>query len=155
MRLALILAAALAASPAVAQRLDIQDTGKGADRPTTADLAYESRIRASVASAQSFQGPLDGGWTLAAADGGALYVLQLSDRGTGVVEGAWRDPRRPGAIAATGLIDQVEAAGGTVTLRFGDGSRVAVLRAGADGGWVGELSEPEGQRPVVLKKRDR
>src|SRR4051812_43361450 len=33
------------------------------------DAAYDSRIRSAVASAQSFQGPLDGGWVLSAPDG--------------------------------------------------------------------------------------
>jgi len=113
--------------------------------------AYESRVRASWASAQSFQGPLDGGWTLAAASG-PLYALQLADRGRGSVEGAWRDLRRPGALDASGLIDPADDAGAEVTLRLGGG--VATLRRGADGRWAGTLDEAGRTQAVNLSRRN-
>ena len=113
--------------------------------------AYESRVRASWASAQSFQGPLDGGWTLASA-AGPLYALQLADRGRGSVEGAWRDLRRPGALDASGLIDPTDDAGTEVTLRLGGG--VAILRRGADGRWAGTLDEAGRTQAVNLSRRN-
>lgn len=118
--------------------------------PVAASLAYESRIRASFASAQGFQGPLDGGWTLAAPEGD-LYAFQLVDRGTGTIEGAWRDVRRPLALEGSGFVDAVDRTGGEVVLRF-DGTRTAVLRVGAGGVWTGELAEPGGRRTVSLRR---
>ena len=44
--------------------------------PSPGDLAYEARIRASVAAAQSYQGPLDGRWVLYAAHGRELFTFQ-------------------------------------------------------------------------------
>jgi hypothetical protein len=113
-------------------------------------VAYDSRIRASMVSAQGFQGPLDGGWTLMSPQG-PLYAFQLVDRGTGAVEGAWRDLRRPGALDASGFVDTVERLGGEVVLRF-DGGRVATLRSGGDGRWTGELDEAGGRRAVTLAR---
>ncbi len=129
----------------------IEETDKSPDGPpSAADLAYDGRIRSSMASAQGFQGPLDGGWTLAA---GAreLYALQLIDR-NGAVEGAWRDLRRPGALDASGFIDQVERAGGELTVRFAGGA-VAILHAD-DGRWSGELSEGGRAESVTLRRRN-
>lgn len=120
-----------------------------APAPPLAGAAYDSRIRASRVSTQAFQGPLDGAWRLAAPSG-ALYDFQLVDRSTGVVEGAWRDLRRPGALSASGFVDAVERDGANVRLRFGD--RVATLSPGADGRWIGELVEPEGRKPVTLSR---
>jgi hypothetical protein len=116
------------------------------------DAAYDARIRASMAAAGTFRGPLEGGWTIVGSNGD-LYDLQLSDK-KGVVEGAWRDLRKAGAPNASGFIDAVERAGGEVTVRFGEGRLVALLRAQPDGRWTGELSGDGGSpRPVVLKRR--
>lgn len=129
----------------------IEETGKNPDGPpTTADLAYDNRIRASMASAQGFQGPMEGRWSLLAGER-ELYVLQLIDR-NGAVEGAWRDPRRAGALNASGFVDQAEHAGDDLTLRFASGA-VAVLHA-ADGRWSGELSEGGATQSVSLRRRD-
>ena len=98
------------------------------------------------------QGPLDGGWTLAAAEGGDLYAFQLADRGNGVVEGAWRDLRKPGALSASGFVDQIDRVGGEMTLRLGP-SVVATLQASADGRWTGELAEDGRTRAVTLRRR--
>ena len=114
------------------------------------DAALDSRIRASMASVQRFQGALDGGWTLIAGNA-ELYALQLSDRGKGVVEGAWRDLRRPGALNASGFIDAVELAGSDMTVRFGD--RTAVLHGTADGRWSGELTEAGRTQAVTLRRK--
>ena len=129
----------------------IEETGRAPDGPpTAADVAYDSRLRASMASAQGFQGPMDGGWTLMAGER-ELYVLQLIDR-NGAVEGAWRDLRRPGALNASGFIDATERTGDDLTLRFAGGA-VAVLH-GADGRWTGELTEASEKRAVTLRRRN-
>ena len=101
----------------------VDETGRNPDGPpTAADAAYDGRLRSSMASAQAYQGPMDGGWTLLAG-GRELYVFQLTDR-AGVVDGAWRDLRRPGALDASGFFDQVERS--EAGLRFWIGERVVV-----------------------------
>jgi hypothetical protein len=127
----------------------VNETGKNPDAPATpTELAYDSRLRSSAASAQSFQGPMDGGWTLSAA-GRALYAFQLTDR-NGAVEGAWRDLRRAGALDASGFFDIVERTGGDLTFRFTE-SVVAVLHP-EGGRWTGELTEG-GRREAVSLTR--
>ena len=81
-----------------------------------ADLAYDARLRASAAAAERFQGPLDGGWILAAG-GGDLYAFQLVDKGDRL-DGAWRDLRRPGDPAASGFLDEIRRTADGLTLRF-------------------------------------
>lgn len=136
--------------PRLSSPVFVHETGRNPDGPATAaDLAYDGRLRSSAASAQGFHGPLDGGWTLAAG-GRDLFVLQLTDR-NGVLEGAWRDLRRPGALDASGFVDQAERAGPDVTLRFS--GAVAVLRA-VETGWTGELTEAGRTEPVRLTRRN-
>jgi hypothetical protein len=135
----------------------VGEVGKTPDAPPTVrDLAYESRMRSSFASAQGFQGPLDGSWTLAATRGGDLYALELRDRGAGVVEGAWRDLRRAGALGASGFVDEISRAGSELILRFQPGSDApmvtATLHGGYDGRWSGELTERGARQPVSLRR---
>lgn len=127
----------------------IQDTGKAPDGPgTPADEAYDARLRASASAQRGGYGPLEGGWTLTAA-GQPLYQLQLADRG-GFVEGAWRDLRRPGALDASGLIDDTPKAGAEVTLRFG--GAVLVLHPDA-GRWAGQVTEAGRTEAATLVRR--
>ena len=133
----------------------IDETGKTPETPPEVrDLAYDARIRASFASAQSYQGPLDGGWTLSAGRQD-LYVLQLVDR-RDRLEGVWRDVRRKGALYASGLLDDLQRQGADLTLRFtpspGAPTTVATLHDGANGLWTGELAEAGGKRAVVLRR---
>ena len=146
-------------TPAPRPHLDapvlVEQTGKTPDAPPTPrDMAYDSRIRSSFASAQSFQGALDGGWTLSA-DGQDLYALQLVDR-RDRLEGVWRDVRRKGSLNASGLVDDIQRQGPDVTLRFtptpGAPTTVATLHGGADGRWSGELAEGGGRRAVTLRR---
>ena len=119
--------------------------------PTLSGEAYDRRIRASMAAAQGYQGPLDGGWTLRAAEG-ELFALQLVDRGAGrPVEGAWRDLKHPGAPDSSGFIDEVQRAGADVTLRFG--TKVAVLHAAGGDRLAGELTDGERRQTVTLIRR--
>jgi hypothetical protein len=122
-----------------------------ASAQTTDTPAYDDRLRASMAGVTSFQGPMDGGWTLRAGDQD-LYVFQLFDR-NGVVDGAWRDPRRPGALEASGFLDQVERRADGLTLRMG--GRVANLKLDAEGRLAGDLTEADRTVAVTLRRRSR
>ncbi len=124
---------------------DIARTTEGP--PSPADAAYDDRLRASRASAEGFQGPLAGRWTLLAS-GGERLELQINDRG-GVLEGAWRDTRRPGALDASGFIDDIARTTDGLSLRIGD--RVAALRPDS-GGWRGELTLAGRSEPVTLRR---
>jgi hypothetical protein len=128
----------------------LNETDKSPDAPTSADVAYDSRIRASMAAAQGFQGPMDGGWTLSAGSR-ELYVFQLVDR-DGLVEGAWRDPRRAGATNASGFIDAIERSGADVTFRFA--GVAATLHPSGDGRWAGKLEAAGKMESVSLRRRN-
>ena len=113
--------------------------------PTRAQV-YEMRVKGSVAAAQSLQGPLDGGWKIAGADGTQLYALQIVDKagGYGDLEGAWRDVRRPGTVGSTGLIEDLRRDGANVIARFSpkDGqASTLTLRSTGYEQWSGELVE--------------
>jgi hypothetical protein len=106
-------------------------------------------------AAESRQGALDGAWRLVDADGVVVYVVQLSDPGAGApIEGAWRDPRRPGATESSGFLSRVSLDGETLELRFGDGlfAPKATLRPAADGGWTGELVHDGPRRAVAMSR---
>lgn len=136
--------------PQLTAPVNVDEVGKTPDAPPTArDLAYESRLRAAAASAQGFQGPLDGSWTLSGA-GGDLYSFKLVDKGQGAVEGAWLDLRRRGAPAASGFIDEVERVGSEMTLRFA--GVVVELQGQGDGRWSGGLQEAGQRRTVSLRR---
>lgn len=121
------------------------------------ERSYEERLRASYNSAQGLQGPLDGGWALTTAAGQDLYALRFVDRGSGPLEGAWRDARRPGALDGFGFLDNIERRGGQVTLRFtprrGAPPTVITLSAAADGQWSGDMVEDGAPRTVVMRRR--
>lgn len=113
--------------------------------PTKAQV-YEMRVKGSIAAAQNLQGPLDGGWRIAGADGTQLYALQIVDKagGYGDLEGAWRDVRRPGTVGSTGLIEDLRRDGANVVARFspkGGQSSTLTLRSSGYEQWSGELVE--------------
>lgn len=117
---------------------------------------YELRVKGSIAAAQSLQGPLDGGWKIAAPDGAQLYALQIVDKagGYGDLEGAWRDVRRAGAVGSTGLIDDLRRDGAEVVLRFsprGGQSSVLTLRPAGETLWSGQLVENGVSQPVTAE----
>ncbi len=121
------------------------------------ERSYEERLRASYNSAQGLQGPLDGGWALTTPTGQDLYALRFVDRGSGPLEGAWRDARRPGALDGFGFLDNIERRSGQVTLRFtprrGAPPTVITLSAAADGQWSGDMVEDGAPRTVVMRRR--
>ncbi|MFC3071391.1 hypothetical protein [Phenylobacterium soli] len=115
---------------------------------------YDARVRQSFAAAESFQGALDGGWTLAAGGEGPLFAIRFADH-DGEVEAAWRDLRRPGALGASGFVDAVERDGPRLILRFAPApgvQAIATLTATGSGGWSGELAENGRRRPATLTK---
>jgi hypothetical protein len=133
----------------------VDEAGKTPDGPPgVRDLAYDSRIRSSFASAESFQGPLEGGWTLSAG-GQDLYALQLVDR-RDRLEGVWRDVRRKGSLNASGVVDDLRRQGAELTLRFtpspGAAATVATLHDGGAGLWSGEIAEGGARRAVTLRR---
>jgi hypothetical protein len=149
--------APLPARPQLTEPVHIDEVGKTPDAPPRVqDLAYESRLRSSFASAQGFQGPLDGSWTLSTTGDGDLYALELRDKARGEVEGAWRDLRRRGALGGSGFVDDIQRIGGGLTLRFTPGtgapSAVATLQGGYGGLWTGELEEGGRRRAVTLRR---
>lgn len=149
------LAPAAPRAPPLSAPVHIEETGKTPDAPPTLrDLAYDTRIKSSFASAQGFQGPLDGGWTLSIG-GVDRYALQLVDR-SDRLEGAWRDVRRVGALNGSGLIDAVERSGSDLTVRFSPDAAgpplVLALHMAGDGRWSGALAGP-GATPAATLRR--
>jgi hypothetical protein len=126
----------------------------GADDPF-----YNGTVRGGAAMAQSRQGQLDGGWTLAGPDGAALYVFQLVDAGEGWLEGAWRAGAKPigAGPGASGFIALISRESGRVVLRFlepGAAAPTAVtLEMAADGSWSGQAARGDGQPTAVRMVR--
>lgn len=116
--------------------------------------SYDARVEQSFAAAESFRGPLDGGWILTAKREGPLYAIRFSDSHD-QLEAAWRDLRRVGALDASGLVEHVDRQGDRLTLGFSPAAgvrAVATLRARPDGAWAGELDENGRKRKVTLQK---
>ena len=122
-------------------------TQAGAQASTVA--AYDDRLRSAMASANAFQGPMEGSWALSSGTR-ELFLLQLADR-NGVVEGAWRDPSRPGALEGSGFIEQVERTAGGLTFQISKQS--IVLKVDAEGRLAGELTKAGGTEAVTLRRR--
>ncbi|MDP1631117.1 MAG: hypothetical protein Q8L66_06830 [Caulobacter sp.] len=124
--------------------------------PSPTDIGYETRIRASVASAQGQQGPLDGGWTVRSAYGVPVLNLQLVDRGSGAgrLEGAWRSLGDP--VGRVGLIDSLDRQAGLLTVRITKSPTkpVTLLRLTPlpDGGWTGDITDEWGVHPVTMTR---
>jgi hypothetical protein len=125
---------------------------------TITENAIDDRIRDAAAAAQSLQGPLDGGWTLVAASGQALYAFQFVDKpgGQDPPEGVWRDLRRPAGPGDIGPIDSMARGPGTLILSFAakpGAPAVAIeLKSGDSGGWSGQLHEAGATIKVMLRR---
>lgn len=145
-------------APGPRQQLDapvyIDEAGKTPDAPPALrDMSYDSRIRASFAAAEGFQGPLDGGWTLSWRDTDH-YSLQIVDR-RDRLEAVWRDLTRKGALDASGMVEDIQRNGGDLTLRFTEaGALVSVvtLRDGGDGRWMGRMVRGDETFDVKLRR---
>jgi hypothetical protein len=134
----------------------LQDTSKTPDRPPSdRDLAYEARVRASFAAAEGFQGRLDGGWTLSEVRrGGDAFAFQIVDR-SDRLEAVWRDLRRAGSLDGSGVVDAIQRAGATLTLRFTEAQTIPVaitLIEKGDGRWTGQLARGDEVFDVALRR---
>jgi len=110
------------------------------------------RIAQSAAAAQSLQGPLDGTWTLRRADGGVLYVFQITDPPDGSpVAAAWRDPANPNDGPAA--VPTLRATASTLSLTFGAPPNRLALHKTTSGAWRGSLTTGGRRRPVVLARQ--
>lgn len=146
---------AIPAGPAhpSAGAIGVDETGRSPEGPPSPRVqAYDTRIRASFAAAESFQGPLDGGWTVSAGGRGDLYGLQIVDR-RGRLEGAWRDLGRTGP-GSVGLIDHMARTGESVTLSFSPAGQtpVTLTLAGVGRTMSGALDEAGRRTPVMLRR---
>ena len=112
------------------------------------DQAYDARLRSAMAAAQALRGPLEGGWIMSA-NGQDLYALELVDR-NGVVEGAWRDLRRAGALDASGFIAPTGWAEGRLILQLG--ARRVTLQEDQGGGLRGVLQGAADAQEVSLRR---
>jgi len=120
--------------------------------PDNRAQAYDARIRASFAAAQGFLGPLDGGWTLSGPNW--KYSLQIVDR-RDRLEAVWRNLNRPGALEASGVVDNIARNGATLTLSIEEKPAVALkvtLHNTAEGRWSGEVLRGA-ERLVVTMER--
>ena len=124
--------------------------------PAIADVqTYDAAVRATSQSAESYQGPLDGGWMLSGGDGRAIYRFQIADGGPGILEGAWRDLQPPSGGPHTGFLSSVTYDGSALTLRFDDSARgdQVVIQVKASGqAWSGELWRHGRALRVTLKR---
>jgi hypothetical protein len=122
--------------------------------PASRDLAYDTRIRSSFAAAESYQGPLDGGWTLAEDRSGDWFRFQIVER-RDRLEAVWRDLRAKDALTTSGLVDQIQRTGAGVTLSFLDGRRASIRLTLAPSGedlWRGELFQGDQKLAVTLRR---
>jgi hypothetical protein len=143
---AALLALALAAAPAA-----------GRAQGYSSDSLIDARIRGSADAAESYQGPLDGSWTLVDGSGKPIYAFELVDHvgGREPLEGVFRDLRRPPVPGDIHVVDSLDRAGGAldVTLRArAEGPPVSIhLQNGADG-WAGEMREGGAAMAVKLRR---
>jgi hypothetical protein len=118
----------------------------------------DARVGGSFNAAESYQGPLDGSWTLVSASGQALLAFQLVDRpgGQSPLEGVWRDLRHPIVPGDIGFIDDLERGAGslTITLRPTPGAPAVTVSLHADptGAWTGTLHENGADAAVKLRR---
>lgn len=144
--------------PKLDRPVNINEAGLTPEGPLAPqELGYDMRMRANIATAQGRQGQLDGGWTVAGADGTKLYSLQLVDPGDSVtsLEGAWRSLQRQG-LGTTGLITGFERGAASLVVRFSrrsaDNPTVLTLQPAVDGSWTGEMWEDGSTRPVTMRR---
>ena len=121
--------------------------------------AAEDQVQGAIVeaykAAEGLQGGLDGAWRLEDADGGLLYVFEISDPGGGgTIEGAWRDPRHLGAAGSSGFLASIRRGGDGLDIRFGSGlfAPQLVLKPTPDGGWAGQLIHDGPRRRVVMSR---
>lgn len=143
LRLALLVAVA---SPAIALA---QQPGNPVD----------ARVGESFNAAESYQGPLDGAWTLVSASSGqAILAFQLVDKAGGrePLEGVWRDLRHPVVPGDIGFIDSLARTPGSLVITLNATAHTTpvtvTLTSGPDGAWSGTMRENGAAAPVKLRR---
>ncbi len=127
-------------------------------RAQEAGNPIDDRVAGSFNAAESYQGPLDGGWTLVSASGQALLAFQLVDKpgGQSPLEGVWRDLRHPVVPGDIGFVDSLIRGPGTLTITLnatpGAPAVTITLHADATGGWTGVMRENGADAPVKLRR---
>lgn len=126
--------------------------------PTAAaaqDNVWDARVRASAEAAQSYQGQLDGAWTLTDAAGRPLYDFELVEPAAAdaTLQGVFRDVRAAAVPGDIGFVDSLAHTGGLLTLAFHptDGAApVTISLKSQNGAWTGDLREGDAVTPVKL-----
>jgi hypothetical protein len=145
---AVLLIALLAPTFALSPRAWAQEPGNPID----------ARVGGSFNAAESYQGPLDGSWTLVSATGQAILAFELVDRpgGEGPVEGVWRDLRHPTVPGDIGFVDSLIRQPGalTITLNAAPGAPALTITLHTDptGAWTGVMHENGADAPVKLRR---
>lgn len=120
--------------------------------------AYDSALANAASAARANAGPLDGGWTLATADGHRMYRFQFLDHGYGYsqAEGAWRDLDGGPRLQGSGFVDQVNYSAAQLTLRFHEtdaGDEVLItVKPSRSGTWEGQLLRHGSWTQVTLRR---
>lgn len=120
--------------------------------------AYDDALKNAAAVARQAAGPLDGGWSLAAADGHRLYRFQLQGHGYGLLEaeGAWRDLDGGSRLKGSGFLEQVGYAGDQLMLRFYEADPadevVVTVKPAGTGPWSGQLRRHGAVTQVTFRK---
>ena len=122
------------------------------------DNPIDARVGSSFNAAESFQGPLDGSWTLVSATGQPIYAFQLVDKpgGHDPLEGVWRDLRHPATPGDIGFIDSLVRATATLSITVnatpGAPAVTIILHAGPYGSWSGTMRENGAEAAVKLRR---
>lgn len=144
-------------TPVPGQRVGVDDHSRTPEVPlNAAERTYEARLRAGYAAAQGRQGEMEGRW-LVRSQAGPLYAFQFIDSGAGTLDGAWSDPRRPGALTGSGYLRSASRTGGRLVLSLEApphrGPVQLQLQSEGPGQWSGTLTE-DGVEVAVRMQRD-
>jgi len=120
----------------------------------------DARVGESFNAAESYQGPLDGAWTLVSASSGqALLAFQLVDKAGGrePLEGVWRDLRHPAVPGDIGFIDGMVRGPTSLVITLNatpNTPPVTIsLTPGPDGAWSGTMRQgAAATAPVKLRR---
>jgi hypothetical protein len=118
----------------------------------------DARVGGSFNAAESYQGPLDGSWTLVSPSGQALLAFQLVDKpgGQSPLEGVWRDLRHPAVPGDIGFIDGLSRGPGSlsITLNATQSTPAVTITLHTDptGAWTGTMRVNGADAPVKLRR---
>ncbi len=126
-----------------------------AGAPATPSDVLGERIRESADAAQAMQGPMDGTWTLYAAHGRPLAILQITDpaSGDGRMEAGWRGPAPDAPLS---LVERIARDGAQLTVDLGPAAptglrNLTLARRGARV-WTGRAASGGRTTPVTLRR---